>query len=299
MINHADDDLWKTCDCPLCGSNEPRFLAYDWQPVGGQRYNFNLVRCPACGLVYVNPRLNFEALTAVVGGGAWHEALAANRSIYEAGCRRLIELLPGSGSGKPALLDVGCAYGDFMTVAAEHGFQATGVEVDRPVAEVAQQSGLVVHVGFLEELSLPAHSFDAVTLWDVIEHVEAPRSLLAEVTRLLKPHGILLVHTGNAAFQVSKGRLLAALRPGRGPYNAPAYHLCHYSTATMRLLLRQAGTYDQLEFTHLDTVHYRRRAKYVAMKAYNETTRALNRVGLPLWTSSLAVLARKANRQEA
>jgi len=63
----------------------------------------------------------------------------------------------------------------------------------------------------------------------------------------------------------------------------------------MQLLLRQAGTFDQLELTHLDTVHYRRRAKYVTMKAYNEMMRVLNRVGLPLWTSSLAVLARKAD----
>jgi SAM-dependent methyltransferase len=287
-------DLWQAVDCPICGSVETRFLAHDWQSIGGQPYTFDLVRCGVCGLDYVNPRLNLSAVTGVVGGGAWHEALAANRAIYQAGCRRLSGMLRGKSGSNPTLLDVGCAYGDFMTVAAEQGFQVSGVEVDGPVAEAARRRGLVVHQGFLEELGLSTQAFDAVTLWDVIEHVEAPRSLLAEAHRLLKPRGVLLLHTGNAAFQVPKGRVLAALRPDRGPYNAPAYHLCHYSTATIRTLLAKAGDFDDVECSHLDSIRYRRRFKRLAMKSYNEATHLLNRLGLPLWTSSLAVFARRA-----
>jgi SAM-dependent methyltransferase len=292
----GNNDLWRAVDCPLCGSNEPRLLAHDWQSISGQHYTFNLVCCRLCGLVYVNPRLNLSAVTGVVGGGAWHEALAANRAIYQAGCRRLLGMLRGNSGSNPSLLDVGCAYGDFMTVAAEQGFQVSGVEVDGPVAEAARRRGLVVHEGFLERLGLPAQAFDAVTLWDVIEHVDAPRSLLAEAHRLLKPRGVLLLHTGNAAFQVPKGRVFAMLRPNRGPYNAPAYHLCHYSTATIRTLLAKAGDFDDLECTHLDTIRYRRRFKYLAMKGYNDAMGLLNRLGFPLWTSSVAVFARRGGQ---
>ncbi len=294
MNSETTGDLWQYVKCALCGADRPVFVTHDWQKVAGQRYTFNLVHCQNCGLVYINPRLNRESLTGSAGGGAWHNAMAANRAIYEAGCHRLRQLLLSDSGGSSTLLDVGCAYGDFLTAAQEHGFDVTGVEIDKPVAEAARQRGFVIYDGFLEELALPSESFDAVTLWDVIEHIGAPKALLAETVRVLKPGGVLLFHTGNAAFQVSKGRALAALRPGRGPYNAPLQHICHFSVTTSRTLLKQVGDFDHLEFTYLDTVRYRQRCKYLVMKTYNEIARLLNRLGLPLWTSLLAVFARKA-----
>ena len=294
MNSETTGDLWQYVNCALCGADWPVSVTHDWQKVAGQRYTFNLVRCQNCGLVYINPRLNREALIGSAGGGAWHSALAVNRTIYETGCHRLRQLLRSDSGGRPTLLDVGCAYGDFLTVAREHGFDVAGVDIDKPVAEVARQRGFVVLDDLLEELALPGESFDAVTLWDVIEHVGDPKALLAETVRVLKPGGILFFHTGNAAFQVPKGRVLAALRPGRGPYNAPVQHMYHFSASSSRALLARAGKFDHLEFTHLDTIRYRQRRKYLAMKAYNEATRLLARLGLPLWTSSLAVLARKA-----
>jgi len=287
-------NLWQYVNCALCGADQPALLTHDWQAVAGQRYTFNLVRCRRCGLVYVNPRLNRQALTGSVGGGAWRSAMELHRTIYEAGCRRLRPLLRSASSGSPTLLDVGCAHGDFLTVAREQGFDVVGVEIDRPVAEATRQRGFVVYEDFLEKLALPGQSFDAVTLWDVIEHVGDPQTLLAEAVRLLKPGGLLFFHTGNAAFQVPKGRILAALRPGRGPYNAPVQHICHFSASTSRALLARAGKFDHLEFTHLDTIRYRQWRKYLTMKTYNEATRLLSHLALPLWTSSLAVLARKA-----
>lgn len=287
------EGLWQHAACAVCGADRPRFLAHDWQTVAGRRYQFSLVRCGACGLAYINPRLNREMLTGSAGGGAWHEAAAVNAPLYRAGLRRLRQLLR-TGSAEPALLDVGCGYGDFVAAVQAQGFTAAGVEIDAPAAEVAAGRGFTVYRDYLERLGLPAGSFDVVTLWDVIEHVGEPVSLLVEAARLLKPGGLLFFHTGNAAFQVNKGRLLARLRPGRGPYNAPVQHLCHYSPATGRALLERAGHFDYVEFTHLETLRYHRRSKYLAMKGYNESMRLLYRVGLPLLTSTLAAFARIA-----
>jgi 2-polyprenyl-3-methyl-5-hydroxy-6-metoxy-1,4-benzoquinol methylase len=191
---------------------------------------------------------------------------------------------------------VGCAYGDFLRLAQDYGFDVSGVEIQDSLAEAARQRGFVVYGDTLEKLMLPRESFDAVTLWDVVEHVGDPRSLLAEAACLLKPGGVLLVHTGNAAFQVPKGRVLAALHPDRGPYNAPVHHFCHFSVKTFRALLQLVGKFEYLEFSHLDTVRYPRKRKYTVMKTYNEIARLLSRLGLPLWTSSLVVFACKATQ---
>jgi len=49
----------------------------------------------------------------------------------------------------------------------------------------------------LEEIEFPDDHFDAVTMWHVLEHVHDPRTVLSEVSRILKPNGILLVGVPN------------------------------------------------------------------------------------------------------
>jgi 2-polyprenyl-3-methyl-5-hydroxy-6-metoxy-1,4-benzoquinol methylase len=288
-----DQNLWIHVRCAVCGADRSELITHDWQSIGGELYTFDLVRCAQCGLAYINPRLNRTALTGNAGGGAWHQAASVNRAIYRAGCQRLLGLLR-TGSARPALLDVGCAYGDFMAFAEKQGFAVTGLEIDAAAGRVAQERGYNVFTDHLECLALPPATFDVVTLWDVIEHVDDPRALLSAAVSLLKPGGILFYHTGNAAFQVTKGRILARLRPGRGPNNVPFQHLYHFSPRTSRLLLDRLGHFDCVDYTHLDTLRYSRRSKYWAMKGYNEAARLLFKVGLPLWTSSLAVFARTA-----
>ena len=97
------------------------------------------------------------------------------------------------------LIDVGCSRGHFVEAAARLGFQAEGVEPAPRVAAAARAAGLNVHAGLLEEQRFPEHSFDAVTLFEVVEHLRKPRGLLTECRRLLRPGGMLVLSTGNTA----------------------------------------------------------------------------------------------------
>jgi 2-polyprenyl-3-methyl-5-hydroxy-6-metoxy-1,4-benzoquinol methylase len=111
---------------------------------------------------------------------------------------RICSLL-GTTPPQTRLLDVGCSRGDFLVAARGLGFQAEGVEPAPNAAQTAQAAGLKVHVGLLEDVRLADASFDAITLFEVIEHLKHPRSLMAECQRILKPGGIMLLSTGNAA----------------------------------------------------------------------------------------------------
>lgn len=303
MSNTPLTPPWRSIPCPLCRSEQAAVVTRDWLTVGATRYTFTLRRCRNCGLVYVNPRLDRGAPGLRSGSGARREAMAANKEIYRAGCRRLRQLLgrperPRAPEDPLELLDIGCAYGDFLVVAGEAGFRASGVEIDAPSAAIAGERGFRVYPEPLERLGLAAGSFAAVTLWDVIEHVEDPVSLVREAARVLRPGGVLLLHTGNAAFQVPKGKLLARLRPGRGPNNAPLHHLCHFSTRTCRQLLAAADCLREAEFDHLGTIRYERRGKRWMMSGYNRMARFCHRLGGPLWTSSLAAFALKGGSIE-
>ncbi|MCE9640293.1 MAG: class I SAM-dependent methyltransferase [Betaproteobacteria bacterium] len=82
------------------------------------------------------------------------------------------------------VLDVGCS---------------RGVEPAANIAAAARAQGLKVHTGLLADVALPAASFDAITLFEVIEHLKEPLPLLRECHRVLKPGGVLVLSTGNTA----------------------------------------------------------------------------------------------------
>lgn len=101
--------------------------------------------------------------------------------------------------GEIRLLDVGCSSGAFLQAAVQLGYCAEGVEPAPKAAATARAAGLEVHQGLLQEAAYADGQFDAITLFEVIEHLQQPQDLLKECRRILRPGGILLVGTGNTA----------------------------------------------------------------------------------------------------
>jgi 2-polyprenyl-3-methyl-5-hydroxy-6-metoxy-1,4-benzoquinol methylase len=72
------------------------------------------------------------------------------------------------------------------------------VDISDYAAQTARERhNLNVQVGALEQVNLPAQSFDLALALEVIEHVVSPRRFLEAITRLLKPGGLLALSTPN------------------------------------------------------------------------------------------------------
>jgi SAM-dependent methyltransferase len=91
------------------------------------------------------------------------------------------------------VLDAGCGSGRTLQELVDYG-TVQGVELDTEAAEVARSRGHgEVLVGRLEELPFPEATFDLITCLDVIEHTPDDRATLAELRRVCRPGGWLLV----------------------------------------------------------------------------------------------------------
>jgi SAM-dependent methyltransferase len=99
--------------------------------------------------------------------------------------------------GKTRLLDVGCNIGTFLQEAKTEGFIVTGVEPDRKAVEIGVGSGLNIQCGYLHEMDFEESSYDVITLFEVIEHLQEPIRMMQECHRLLKPSGMVFMTTGN------------------------------------------------------------------------------------------------------
>ncbi len=154
-----------------------------------------------------------------------------------------------------ALLDVGCGRGDLLEVFRNHGWTVTGTQVSRTAAEAARRRrGLEVLVGELPELPLAAGSFDAITLFHVLEHLPDPAGYLACARRLLAEEGLLVVEVPNfrtLGFSILGRRNLCFDHP----------HHLHFLTpeALARLLARggwrvEGRTFHSIEYSAFTTL---------------------------------------------
>ena len=118
------------------------------------------------------------------------------------------------------------------------GYIVRGVELSQGAAEYARREfSLDVQAEPFEEAEIPENHFDAVTLWQVLEHVSNPLCILEKVHRVLKPRGVVAVTTPNF------GSVLAKILRKRW-WNIRKLHINQFTAETLKSMLENAGFKD-------------------------------------------------------
>jgi len=232
----------ETVPCNLCASTNQELLyeGQDWSY--GSPGRFRMVRCPQCGLIFLNPRPGPEEIgeyypddyepylrSVHASGSALQDLIQRVRLRSRV---RVVTQLVQNGR----LLDVGCGSGGFLREMRRLGWEVQGVEINAKMAQfVRTQLELDVLEGTLESASFPGDSFDIVTMWDTLEHVHDPLSTLKEAHRILRPGGYLICSVPNAASLDAGlfGRYWIGLDFPR--------HLYVFSPSTLAELMLKAG----------------------------------------------------------
>ncbi len=217
-----------TCDTPNPSEFRCTSAAYGVHPP--------IVRCRECGLVYANPRWDSSVVRdnyTVVEDPTYVEERDGRVLTFSRNLRPF-EGLVAANSTTRRLLDVGCHIGVMVELAQQRGWEAWGIEPSTWASEQARARGLHVITATMAEAGLEDNYFDVVTMWDVIEHLTDPLAELGQVRRVLKPGGIVAIHTMDIE------SLFARLMGKRWPWFMEM-HLYYFSPRTLRMMLTKQG----------------------------------------------------------
>jgi len=233
--------------CPNCKQNAAR-VRYDF---GEQR----ILRCTACGLLYIDPWPSEAEMHAVYGENYFQNTAFLNGASeglfgyvdyvaerfnkqpqYAAIAREAAELL-GGAERRPRLLEIGCGFGYFLDVAFEENFDVAGLEFNPfAVERLRRKYAFPIFSGALENTRLEPSAYDAVVMFDVVEHLRDPFSALRQIHAAMAPGGVLVLSTVDAESVVSRliGKRLEDFRRTRE-------HLIFFGRKTMQQVLQDHG----------------------------------------------------------
>jgi 2-polyprenyl-3-methyl-5-hydroxy-6-metoxy-1,4-benzoquinol methylase len=185
----------KTADCILCRSDKGSTV-HDLK-------DYSYVRCSGCGLVSLHPMPGRAALMEIYSGADERAVDPATdptgeESLFLARFGEELDRIEKHAS-RGRILDIGSAWGFFLHVCRERGWDAWGVDPARVESEYARRRfGLPIVTGTLADARFPSESFDVVTLWHVLEHFPDPVTELGAIRRILKPGGLLVISVPTA-----------------------------------------------------------------------------------------------------
>jgi 2-polyprenyl-3-methyl-5-hydroxy-6-metoxy-1,4-benzoquinol methylase len=227
--------------CPIC---EDEHAAPHWS-----KPPLRVVRCGKCSMLYADPVSEEFVTGRFYGASNYHLSPEKLQSDF-APVRfdremKLFRRFCTSGS----ILDVGCSTGAFLhSLKARFGaaYDVTGMDVPGPALDYARTHGIpVIETPFLE-CDFGERSFDAITFWAVLEHVDRPRQFLSKAAVVLRSGGYCFILVPNA-------RSLAIRLLGRRYRYIMPEHLNYFSRET---LLRFAQTEPRLQIREICTMHF-------------------------------------------
>jgi SAM-dependent methyltransferase len=129
---------------------------------------------------------------------------------------------------RPRILDVGCGTGANLLMLSKYG-DAEGVDISEDALAFCRERGLdKVKLGAAEELPYDDGTFDLVTAFDVVEHIDDDLAGLSEMWRVLRPGGRVLLFVPTFMFLW-------------GLQDEVSHHRRRYRLPELRRVLEQAG----------------------------------------------------------
>lgn len=229
--------------CPVCGSENihPQLKAKDHTV---SQKEFEIWHCDNCTGRFTQDVPAQDAIGAYYRSDSYISHSDTKKGLINrlyhivrnqtlAGKKKL--LVKETGLLKASLLDIGCGTGAFIHYMKTHGWGVEGLEPDEQARQKAMELYELQPAPIDELFSKKPGSFNAITMWHVLEHVHELHRYMDQLKNILAPTGKIFIAVPNytSADAAYYGEHWAA-------YDVPR-HLYHFSPASMKQLIEQHG----------------------------------------------------------
>lgn len=218
--------------CPWCDSEKTQIHLWV-KDLFLTNEAFEIHECLKCGLLFTEPRPKPKEIGKYYQSEEYYSHQENKKGfvprIYEA--VKSVNLkkkykMATKGLEPGRMLEIGCGAGDFLHTMEKHGWTCTGIEPSESAKEIATKKVKAKLLNPQEIDKLEDESFDLITMWHVLEHVDNLKEEIKQLQRLLKKGGRLVLALPNfksADAQYYKEYWAA--------YDVPRHlnHFCHES----------------------------------------------------------------------
>lgn len=229
--------------CPICEEHSSD------NPVIARTEQRTFRRCKKCSMIYIswnsikNKKYEKEYFSEEYKKQYGKTYLEDFDSIKRNCYRRLNEInnvLRVPNLSNPKILDIGCAFGPFLSAASEKGWLPYGTDISETAIEYVRSELLFPAVqsefpDFDATKEFGINLFDSVTMWYVIEHFSNLKSILEKVSSLVKTGGIFAFSTPSAEGVSGKKNASEFFQ------NSPSDHYTVWEPSKTSKILKQFG----------------------------------------------------------
>ena len=192
-----NNELVRKRACPVCDSTGIENIIFN-------KNGFDHILC-GCNMVYVPEILKDEGLNLVYSGEKHeketHDGFRSEPrktficEIYQAG----LDFLKINNYKEGLILDVGCSSGLFLEFAKDQGLDGIGVEPSDYAVDYGRRRGVNIIKGYFNSESIEKKEYSLITLWDVLEHCDNPRSILEDAHKIMSEDAYIFIQIPNVS----------------------------------------------------------------------------------------------------
>ena len=227
--------------CPWCGSDKAQINLW-LKDEFLSKEDFHICECLSCGLLYTMPRPSKDKIGDYYKSEEYYSHQENKKGfipkIYESVKKVNLKhkyKLSTEGIETGNMMDIGCGVGDFIHTAEEKGWQCVGVEPSDNAKTIAKTRVKADIIRSEELENLPDGSFDLITMWHVLEHVDELKWQVTQLQRLIKSNGRIIIAVPN--YKSYDGQYY---KEHWAAYDVPR-HLNHFNKQTITKIFKASG----------------------------------------------------------
>ena len=196
--------------------------------------NHSVLKCQQCNFTQIADKLTASETQKIYNNNYFSSTKYKDLEIQKKENLRRISIIRRHFTYEnPVVLDAGCSTGDFIAL-AHSDMEISGIDISPYAVEIAKtKCPEIAHRIWsdnLENHNLPKSHFDAICLWDVIEHLWDPGSTCRQLKESLKSGGYIFISTPN--IESSFAKLLGKY----WPFMTPPEHMSFFGPKSIKYL---------------------------------------------------------------